>query len=684
MNAIKIYNETLVNIFGTNTITKEILSNNNRFNFLIPLSSSDLLKLKELNRIIDFFDNVKCTISFKSRDSDLDKEKMDKFEYSSRLINYSKSIIEALEQTSSNFSRIEISSYFDRLDLTENLMKKFIKLDTLIINGFDHDSYIGSLFLPPNLLTIKLSGVSTITYFDTSQINNISDLVLFLDQYFLLEGGFLPVCPIENIDLTENPLDKVFNLNNLQSRFPRLKNLKINPEYKFVGPLSHKEIEFLVKVAGRIQIENSSDTIVKYFLNDFIPLEMNGIKKIGNIYYDSNKFALKPIELSYNKYKTMKDKTKLHSAFLKITIKNMAELSTEEAIKLRKEVSNCLISIKESRSTSIHSLDDYITMSINLDQMLNTVNSDSPEDERYSQIYRAMSSIYYDYYAVFDYDSKSIEQDPFNNFFALCLKKSSRNIYGALKYNLAVCAGFATALHNACARKGLKSKLTHGYFYDYVDLNTLQNYDKENHSYIILDCIDSFNYIIKDLEASHAWNIVKIKGIWYNSDLTWDAPRMRQNYLPKYFLFSDDENLQRKCISNSNIKCSITYSSSDLARIFPYFQPEPPITEIKLPLNIFNILKKYTSKTYHFFKEIYNFRAVNKYKKAVQKYPIALISSPTENTPCNFTREQNIRDQVRYHPYGFAITANKIYEDSSTTSKIDPDTWQESSEQDLK
>ena len=90
----------------------------------------------------------------------------------------------------------------------------------------------------------------------------------------------------------------------------------------------------------------------------------------------------------------------------------------------------------------------------------------------------------------------------------------ARGIVGPLIYGRAVCLGYAEALKYACDYFGIEAIVVRG------------------------------NAIIDDKSAKddestgHAWNQVKINGIWYNTDLTWDVGEIKD--LP-YCLRKDEE-----------------------------------------------------------------------------------------------------------------------------------------------
>ena len=99
------------------------------------------------------------------------------------------------------------------------------------------------------------------------------------------------------------------------------------------------------------------------------------------------------------------------------------------------------------------------------------------------------------------------------------LTKTDYNVDGALYYKVAVCQGYAEAFHLLCAKAGIQSHIMYGEAGNAVD-----GWD------------------------SHAWNVVRINGEWYQVDCTWDDPLVngevvtgRENLIYTYFLLTDQE-----------------------------------------------------------------------------------------------------------------------------------------------
>ncbi len=66
-----------------------------------------------------------------------------------------------------------------------------------------------------------------------------------------------------------------------------------------------------------------------------------------------------------------------------------------------------------------------------------------------------------------------------------------------------------------------------------------------------------------DLEKTegepHGWNQVKIDGVWYNCDLTWDASRIKENRPLEYCLQSDEEFILHEAETTDKEECNKSY-----------------------------------------------------------------------------------------------------------------------------
>ncbi len=102
---------------------------------------------------------------------------------------------------------------------------------------------------------------------------------------------------------------------------------------------------------------------------------------------------------------------------------------------------------------------------------------------------------------IYDYVTHEIYYDSNTN-----IPRVSHTAYGALKYKIAVCDGYAEALHILLDLAGVENIIIHG--------------------------ADKLNGI------GHAWNLVKINGKYYHVDSTGDSSSPNQR---NFFMLSDDQ-----------------------------------------------------------------------------------------------------------------------------------------------
>ena len=136
-------------------------------------------------------------------------------------------------------------------------------------------------------------------------------------------------------------------------------------------------------------------------------------------------------------------------------------------------------------------------------RQLSTLVSDIPktleEKERFKEVYQRLAMY-------IEYDHEAIEE---NSAYAVENEDTSRNLENAVLRNKAVCTGFAETLKQTLS---------------------------------LVDVESTIVYSLEDEEGnSHAYNLVKIQGKWYNADLTWDYKRIRRGSIPRFCLKSDKE-----------------------------------------------------------------------------------------------------------------------------------------------
>lgn len=138
-----------------------------------------------------------------------------------------------------------------------------------------------------------------------------------------------------------------------------------------------------------------------------------------------------------------------------------------------------------------------------------------------SQIITSSMSDYECVKAIHDYLVKNVnyDYDGLTSGAVNSATHKSHSAEGALCDNLAVCDGYAKAFELLCAQAGIPAYMMYG---------TAGN--------------DTDGW------ESHAWNVVKVAGQWYQIDCTWDDPLVNgllvtdgSNITYKYFLLTDSE-----------------------------------------------------------------------------------------------------------------------------------------------
>lgn len=138
----------------------------------------------------------------------------------------------------------------------------------------------------------------------------------------------------------------------------------------------------------------------------------------------------------------------------------------------------------------LYSKTKYVEILQKIDEMFGDVETAKVGDkdselETFLEVYKRMSAVAYDYYAV------SAEGKNNGRLGATC-----RNLEGGILEGKCVCAGYAEILRNVLAQKGVEAKYISG--------------------------------MQEGAGPGHAWNQVKIGGAWFNVDITWDRNELRE------------------------------------------------------------------------------------------------------------------------------------------------------------
>lgn len=147
-----------------------------------------------------------------------------------------------------------------------------------------------------------------------------------------------------------------------------------------------------------------------------------------------------------------------------------------------------------------------------------SVNADKEAQKIVGSIINANMSEYERVKAIHDWIVINVQYD-YAGLSNNTLPATAYNADGALCYKSAVCQGYAEAFQLLCAKAGVQAYMMYG-----ESGNSVDGWD------------------------THAWNVVRIDGEWYQIDCTWDDPLVNgvvvtgsSNLTYTYFLLTDKE-----------------------------------------------------------------------------------------------------------------------------------------------
>ena len=164
---------------------------------------------------------------------------------------------------------------------------------------------------------------------------------------------------------------------------------------------------------------------------------------------------------------------------------------------VRHGIREVLVGVKENPSSERMDLIKYGFIYTKLSMLVRDIDKKLPEKDRFKKVYRRLA-------LMIDYDMRILDEE---SQYSKDNLRTSRNLENAVLLNKSVCLGFAETLKQTLSLVGIESKIAHS--------------------------------LINEEDEQHAYNVVKIDGNWYNTDLTWDYPSIRKGIRPKYCLKSD-------------------------------------------------------------------------------------------------------------------------------------------------
>lgn len=229
----------------------------------------------------------------------------------------------------------------------------------------------------------------------------------------------------------------------------------------------------------------------------------------------------------FYKVKKFEEKLKIDIELIFITQKeSIADLDIQSLqnmlVKLNEEEKKRL---KISISNQVYPIELYIQCKKALNKLTENINPNLSELEKFSIIYkRICKQIRYDYKAVYPVTKKDLE-------YSRQEIGNTQNIVNGLTKGITVCEGYSKILIEALELIGIEARIV------------------EN--------------------DNHAWNMVKLDGIWYHCDVTWDAPIINLGMSPIYCLLTDKQ-IKKIGVRNipNGIKCDTKFPRGELHRIF--------------------------------------------------------------------------------------------------------------------
>lgn len=443
----------------------------------------------------------KCFLSgFNIEDLDFsEQENLDEL----HLKNCQISDLSFLDNINNKFS----SLYLSHIDLKETSIEEIFKL-WLRLDKLDLKHCEGSFLNTDNIFLKEILSYSVNNFsekFESSLPNEVKDFIkgtsqICLDDYLKL-SKYLDFndCVqrkiyIPDIEITEEYIEKINALNTNENLM-----ITITPE---------QVKEFNDKLNNNLYIGinfENGDEASKY--EDY----PDNIKQIVINNSTITKEQLKKI--------MKKDKSIVaEDGVLHLEIKNASELSNDELDELSEKNNLDIVMNDENLSYAQekpYSVAEYRICRAVIDELINGIEFGNENDlDREKKIFgqvikRLANHMSYDYPAIND---KEIEREII-----------SRNMYGGLIDGKCVCAGYAEIVRNVFSCLGIDAIYVSG-----------SEEAKENDAYYVVDGK-------KYKEGGHAWNQIKLDGVWYNMDLTWDRDKIFAGKEPQFLLKSDKD-----------------------------------------------------------------------------------------------------------------------------------------------
>lgn len=381
------------------------------------------------------------------------------------------------------------------------------------------------------------------------------------------------------IERLELPYSDIKHIEEIKKNFPKLKQI-ILPEtkrgiaqYEDIGENINNLFEYanyrsFVQIKSLKNVEEIKKAISENEkLKDKFVISSDGQTIINLERLDEENFEKENLSIDLEEFKKI-DKEKLNKSgqAYSIVINNAKALSVQEARKLKElniEISGIKVFSKnnEAEQNELYDLETYIDIRERLDRLVEGIDINLPESERFAEVYRRIcKNIVYDTPAANPITSEEKEYEKEQTI-------NCRNLKNGLLFGKCICAGYADILRNALSLVDIESEYITGGTKKKVLNKDSKEVDKLKEKF-------SFKQDEKTGDitfySGHAWNKVKIDGEWFNMDATRDADRIRNGMSPKFVYKSDKwmEETDKKFNFSKEIACIRNFDSKEIDETF--------------------------------------------------------------------------------------------------------------------
>lgn len=381
------------------------------------------------------------------------------------------------------------------------------------------------------------------------------------------------------IERLELPYSDIKHIEEIKKNFPKLKQI-ILPEtkrgiaqYEDIGENINNLFEYanyrsFVQIKSLKNVEEIKKAISENEkLKDKFVISSDGQTIINLERLDEENFEKENLSIDLEEFKKI-DKEKLNKSgqAYSIVINNAKALSVQEARKLKElniEITGIKVFSKnnEAEQNELYDLETYIDIRERLDKLVEGIDINLPESERFAEVYRRIcKNIVYDTPAANPITSEEKEYEKEQTI-------NCRNLKNGLLFGKCICAGYADILRNALSLVDIESEYITGGTKKKVLNKDSKEVDKLKEKF-------SFKQDEKTGDitfySGHAWNKVKIDGEWFNMDATRDADRIRNGMSPKFVYKSDKwmEETDKKFNFSKEIACIRNFDSKEIDETF--------------------------------------------------------------------------------------------------------------------